>query len=74
MGIVVGEISITPKEMEILYLIAEGYNSNEIANELDNAEGTIKVAVKSMRRKLKAKNSAHLVAIAYHEGLLKARR
>ena len=74
MKIVVGHVSITPKELEIIYGLAEGKTSTEIATELGNANGTIKGHIKVIRRKLQAKNTAHLIAIAYHEGLLKARR
>ncbi|TVQ89166.1 MAG: two-component system response regulator NarL [Chromatiaceae bacterium] len=46
------EAGLTPREQEILGLIARGYSNKLIARELDLAVGTIKVHVKHLLRKL----------------------
>jgi len=49
----VDEASLTPREEEILGLIAKGYSNKLIARELDISVGTIKVHVKHLLKKLK---------------------
>lgn len=49
------EADLTPREREILRLIARGYSNKLIARELDIAVGTIKVHVKHILRKLDLK-------------------
>jgi two-component system nitrate/nitrite response regulator NarL len=47
------EAGLTPREEEILSLIAKGYSNKLIARELDISVGTIKVHVKHILKKLK---------------------
>ncbi|WP_029132618.1 two-component system response regulator NarL [Sedimenticola selenatireducens] len=47
-----GEAGLTRREEEILDLIATGMSNKQIARELDIAEGTIKVHVKHLLKKL----------------------
>jgi two-component system nitrate/nitrite response regulator NarL len=47
------QASLTPRENEILSLIAKGYSNKLIARELDISVGTTKVHVKHLLRKLK---------------------
>jgi two-component system, NarL family, nitrate/nitrite response regulator NarL len=42
----------TPREKEVLDLIAEGLNNKQIARRLDLSEGTVKVHVKHLLKKL----------------------
>ena len=49
------EVGLTPREQEILNLIAKGYSNKLIARDLDLAVGTVKVHVKHILRKLKLK-------------------
>jgi two-component system nitrate/nitrite response regulator NarL len=49
------EAGLTPREQEILNLIARGYSNKLIARDLDLAVGTVKVHVKHILRKLKLK-------------------
>ncbi len=42
----------TPREKEVLDLIAEGWNNKQIARHLDLSEGTVKVHVKHLLKKL----------------------
>ncbi|MCW8906197.1 MAG: two-component system response regulator NarL [Sedimenticola sp.] len=46
------EAGLTRRELQILGLIAEGMSNKQIARELDIAEGTIKVHVKNLLKKL----------------------
>lgn len=48
----IGEAGLTRREDEILELIATGMSNKQIARELDIAEGTIKVHVKHLLKKL----------------------
>jgi two-component system nitrate/nitrite response regulator NarL len=47
------EAELTPREEEILSLIAKGYSNKLIARELDVSVGTTKVHVKHILKKLK---------------------
>lgn len=62
---------LTPREVEILYLVANGYSNSEIASILFLSPHTIKVIVTSILRKLSARNRAQAVFIAAYSGVLK---
>ena len=47
------EAGLTPREEEILRLIAKGYSNKRVARELDLAVGTVKVHVKHILKKLR---------------------
>jgi two-component system, NarL family, nitrate/nitrite response regulator NarL len=47
-----GQPRFTPREREVLGLIAEGLNNKQIARRLDLSEGTVKVHVKHLLKKL----------------------
>jgi len=49
----ISEAELTPREQEILALIAKGHSNKLIARELDISVGTIKVHVKHILKKLK---------------------
>jgi two-component system nitrate/nitrite response regulator NarL len=49
------EAGLTPREEEILRLVAKGYSNKLIARELDLAVGTVKVHVKHILKKLRLK-------------------
>lgn len=49
---VVGSDSLTQRELEILKLIAKGMSNKVIARELDISDGTVKVHVKHLLKKL----------------------
>ena len=50
------EAGLTPREEEILGLIAKGFSNKLIARELDLSVGTVKVHVKHILKKLKLKS------------------
>ncbi|MGA4538915.1 response regulator [Uniformispora flossi] len=60
---------ITPRESEVLALIAAGLTNNEIAARLHVGEGTVKTHVGHLLTKLRARDRVHLVIIAYRNGM-----
>ena len=60
---------LTPRETEVLKLVAEGKNSAGISDALDVSEETVKAHIKNFCRKLQATNKAHATAIAFRRGL-----
>lgn len=66
-----GPESLSPREWQVLALIAEGASDAMIGRLLYLAEDTVKSHVKNLRSKLGANNRAHAVAIvARHLGPL----
>jgi DNA-binding CsgD family transcriptional regulator len=64
-------IDITSREMEILEMISYGHSTEEIANELFVSPETIKSHRRSLLTKLKARNTAQLIRIAFEQNHLK---
>jgi DNA-binding NarL/FixJ family response regulator len=65
-------ISLTPRELDVLRLLAEGHAQTEIAQRLFISPKTVGTHVEHILRKLGAHNRAQAVAQAYREGLLEA--
>lgn len=63
--------TLSRREEYVLVEIADGMNSQEIADELFLSVETVKSHVTSMMVKVRARNRPHAVALAYHSGLLK---
>ena len=53
---IVGNTKLTKRENEILPLLAIGMNRNEISVKLFISEETVKMHIKNLYKKLKAKN------------------
>lgn len=64
------DVHLTPKEVQILALIAEGNSNKKIGAVLGVHEQTIKNNVSAILRKTKANHRAHAVNIAIRAGLL----
>ena len=60
---------LTPRETDVLRLICRGLANKEIARELDLQEVTVKLHVKTLYRKIDARNRTHAAMIAKEAGL-----
>lgn len=65
-----GSPSLTRRESEVLRGICEGKSNKEIARDLDLQEVTVKLHVKTLSRKLEARNRTHAAMIARDRGLV----
>lgn len=61
--------SLTEREMQVLGGLCQGQSNKEIARELDLQEVTIKLHVKTLCRKIEAKNRTQAAMIAKEAGL-----
>lgn len=64
------EVALTPREVEVLTLVARGLGNKEIGDVLGTAPGTVKAHVQSILSKLDAKDRTHAVTIALSRGIL----
>jgi len=60
---------LTPREIEILQLVAEGKNTKEISNRLFISIKTVETHRRHIKKKLKVNSVAELTKIAIREGL-----
>ena len=65
-----GDEVLTPKEIDVLRLIAAGNANKEIAAQLSVTEETIKSRVKNILDKLGAKDRTHAVSIGLKRGII----
>lgn len=63
------QISLTPRETDVLVGVSEGKSNKEIARDLDIQEVTVKLHLKTMSRKLNAKNRTHAAMLGRDMGL-----
>ncbi|MBX5466313.1 MAG: response regulator transcription factor [Firmicutes bacterium] len=59
---------LTPQDIEILRLVAEGLTNREIGRQLYLSENTVKARVNDIIRRLNAKNRIEAVMIAHRQG------
>jgi two-component system nitrate/nitrite response regulator NarL len=64
---------LTPRENEILALLAEGQSNKVIARNLGISDGTVKLHVKSILRKLGVHSRVEAAVIAVEQGLRTSR-
>ena len=65
---------LTPRELEILECVADGLSNKMIARELDITDGTVKLHVKAILRKLGMRSRVEAAVSAVEHGLGKNRR
>lgn len=65
---------LTPRELEILECIADGFSNKMIARELDITDGTVKLHVKAILRKLGMRSRVEAAVAAVEQGLGRRRR
>jgi DNA-binding NarL/FixJ family response regulator len=61
---------LSERETEILRLVADGYDTSEIANRMAYSERTVKNALHDVTTRLQLRNRSHAVAYALREGLI----
>ena len=64
--------ALTPAEVRVLHLIAQGNANKEIAERLSLTEDTVKGQVRSILSKLGAKDRAHAAIIGVKRGIIEA--
>ncbi|GAA4332765.1 response regulator transcription factor [Streptomyces venetus] len=61
---------MTPRELDVLRLVAEGLDTGEIASKLSYSERTVKNVMHGLTTRLHLRNRAHAVAHALREGYI----
>jgi DNA-binding NarL/FixJ family response regulator len=61
---------LQPREVDVLRLIADGWDTEEIAQELRYSERTVKNVIYNMTARLHLRNRAHAVAYALRAGVI----
>jgi DNA-binding NarL/FixJ family response regulator len=61
---------LTPREVEVLQLIAEGLSNRAIAERLFVSEATVKTHINNLFAKAQLRDRAHAVTYAYRHGLI----
>jgi DNA-binding NarL/FixJ family response regulator len=62
--------ALTPRELEVLRLVARGLSNGEIADNLTLSEATVKTHVARIFAKLDLRDRAQAVVVAYETGLI----
>lgn len=62
--------ALTPRELDVLRLLADGMTNKEIGNHLSIAEDTVKKHVQNLIWKLRAADRTQAAIVAYRAGLL----
>jgi len=65
-----GDEPLSPREIEVLKLVAKGTSNKLIASDLQISEETVKVHMKHIMEKLAARDRTHAVTIAVKRGFI----
>ena len=63
--------SLTPRERGVLMLVAQGLSNKDISKELYISEGTVKVHLKNIYKKLQVEDRTQALMVGIREGLIK---
>ena len=69
----VGSSGLTLREIEILQLVAAGKSNKQIGADLDRTEGTVKIHVSNILRKMRAADRTQAATLAIRQGLVRLR-
>jgi DNA-binding NarL/FixJ family response regulator len=61
---------ITPRENDVLRLLAKGSSTVDIAQQLNVAEKTVRIHIGNLLEKLGARDRTHALVIALHRGII----
>ncbi|AHG93233.1 response regulator receiver (plasmid) [Gemmatirosa kalamazoonensis] len=63
-------VELTPRETEVLRLVAKGFSNRQIGELLGRTEGTIKIHLKNILEKLGADDRTEAVTVALQRGII----
>ena len=61
---------LSPREIDVVRLMAEGWDTTEIASRLSYSERTVKNVIQGLTVRLKLRNRSHAVAYALRSGMI----
>jgi len=64
-------VQLTPRELDVLRLVAHGKANKEVAHELDITDGTVKVHLTNLFQKLSVTSRTEAIAAAIRRGLVR---
>ena len=64
-------VPLTPRETEVLSLVAKGFSNAEVAERIGRAEGTVKVHLKNILQKLGVDDRTDAVTTAMRRGFIR---
>lgn len=64
-------IGLTPRELEVLRLVADGLSNAQIADRIGRTEGTVKVHLKNILQKLDVQDRTEAVTTALRRGFIR---
>jgi DNA-binding NarL/FixJ family response regulator len=64
-------VELTPRELEVLHLVAKGFSNREIGDVLGRTEGTVKVHLKNILEKLDVDDRTEAVTTALQRGFIR---
>jgi DNA-binding NarL/FixJ family response regulator len=64
------DLGLSCREAEVLRLVADGYDTADVADQLAYSESTIKGVLAKIMTRLEARNRCHAVAVALRHGLI----
>lgn len=62
--------ALTPRQLEVLSLVAQGATDNEIALQLAISVHTVSEHVRAIRKALGARSRSHAIALAFQRSVL----